>query len=346
MDDNKKLLYPLLFQSVDESTSWGEDSCLVADLGERDTVVWGGWLDGNTLSEVMETYMERVVGDDMFAYYGRQFPLMVRKIKTTSNFPVTVSPDDETASQRYDSLGKAKLWYILSADPGARLYLGLKRSLNASEFYSECADGTIEDDMNEVEVKKGDYHMIAPGVLHAASGGLTILEIAESSEIDMAVSDRNRKGEAPLAGAEECLDFVRLEKGLPEPARPEADGEVPEKLVDTRWFSVSRLALSDAVKVFKEDIDNFLVYYCAEGEAALQTQTKDSPVPELFILKEGSAVVVPAETPDFYLLPRREGTLLIEAVASRRVEEDAYINPDASPTLPGDEDGRKNIFEN
>ena len=42
------------------------ESWELADMGLQDSVVAEGWLAGNTISEVMETYLERVVGEKVY----------------------------------------------------------------------------------------------------------------------------------------------------------------------------------------------------------------------------------------------------------------------------------------
>ena len=45
--------------SIDELIG---ESWEVADMGVEDSVVKDGWLAGNTLSDLMETYLEKIVG--------------------------------------------------------------------------------------------------------------------------------------------------------------------------------------------------------------------------------------------------------------------------------------------
>ena len=73
------------------------------------------------LSEIMEMYMDRVVGEGVFAAYGRQFPVLIKTLNGVRRTPLWVHPDDGIAAERYEFLGKAKLWYVVSARPGAVL---------------------------------------------------------------------------------------------------------------------------------------------------------------------------------------------------------------------------------
>ena len=62
----EKKLYPLRFCPVEVERSWGKEMYDLADLGVVDSEVASGWLIGDNLSDLMETYIDRVVGDDVY----------------------------------------------------------------------------------------------------------------------------------------------------------------------------------------------------------------------------------------------------------------------------------------
>ena len=124
-------LYPLQFMPVDTERPWGKEKWLLADLGFIDSEVLSGWLSGNTISELMQTYLEKMVGDDTFEYYGLQFPVSVKLIDFEGATPVFVHPDDTVAEERYDALGRTALWQVLSAEPGACIRLGFRQKVTA-----------------------------------------------------------------------------------------------------------------------------------------------------------------------------------------------------------------------
>ena len=98
-----------------------------------------------------------------------------------------VCPDDEIAAQRYDTLGKVKLWHVLDAEPGSKLYMGLREEISATELYERCHNGTLEEVLNVMTPHKGDSYLIPSGLMHAAAGGVVIAEIAESSDLDFKI---------------------------------------------------------------------------------------------------------------------------------------------------------------
>ena len=165
------------------------ESWELADMGFEDSVVANGWLAGNTISEIMETYLERIVGENVYNYYGRQFPLLIKFLDINDKLSVQVHPDDEVAAERYDSLGKAEIWYVMDAEPGAKMYCGFTREVSAQEFYDRCHNGTVEEILNVIYPKKGDAVYIAPGTVHSADGGLLVAEIQESSDMTFRLYD-------------------------------------------------------------------------------------------------------------------------------------------------------------
>ena len=124
-------------------------------MGFEDSVVEEGWLAGNSISDVMETYLERVVGEQVYNSYGRQFPVLIKYLNVEGKMSVHVHPDDEIAAERYDSLGKSEMWYIVDAKPGAKVYMGFNKAMTAQELYDRCISGTIEEVYEPYLIKEG-----------------------------------------------------------------------------------------------------------------------------------------------------------------------------------------------
>lgn len=297
-------------------TPWGHVSYKIADLGFVNSMVAEGWFGGNTLEELMGTYMERVVGDDAFEYYGLQFPILIKEIQTSVWQPLQVNVPDGEAEQRYDSLGKAAMWHVLEAEPDAKLYLGLKRDVEPEDFYRRCMEGRIEEILNEFHPVKGDSFTIEPGTVFAAGPGLTILEISESSELTFNIHDlgSNLSGDDPIL-LEEAFDLITFLKYSPAAEREE--------------FKVTRMDLKDPLHIFSDQPGPFSTYSCVSGEAIIQP----GPGAESFTqvnFKAGQTVLVPSEVNDILLLPAREGTVLLETTVERRTDPDSYIG-DSQP---------------
>ena len=396
----EKKLYPLKFIPVPSRRPWGGSALVtemgkhfvevdeegnenalgpdvligesweLADMGVEDSVVENGWLAGNTISELMETYLERIVGEDVYNYYGRQFPLLIKFLDINEKLSVQVHPDDEVAAERYDSLGKAEIWYVMDAKPGAKMYCGFTREVTAQEFYDRCKNGTVDEILNVIEPRKGDVIYITPGTVHAADGGLLIAEIQESSDMTFRLYDWGREFDPKTARkthldeAIDVIDYRAFDPGLYRKGplwgdeasyvachsheeghechchQESQEGQMVQTLVDVPQFTVSKIALSDPLHIYTEKFQSFIVYICLEGAASIQvpsTNEKGEACMDNYEFAKGETVLVPADMPDFFLVPRDRATLLLEGTTRPVEEVDGYIDPDTEAFLEGED---------
>lgn len=331
----EKKLYPLRFLPLEDKYVWGCEDFKVADLGYRDTVVADGWLAANALSEVMDTYMDRVVGDHVFGAYGRLFPVQLKHIKCESKMPLRVHPDDEIAEQRYDSLGREKIWYIAKAAPDARLCLGWSRAIDASELIEGIKSGAVEGLVNMVPVKAGDCFRIKPGTVHGAAGNMEIIEVSESSALDFCVFPWGQQlGEEefdPAFSVVDALDFIDYGP-YKAPEAPAAGEKGMKFLADLPQFTVRKMDLRDPLHITGGDHNSYAIYHCLYGKAVVKIELLE------YKLEAGDTLLLPAEMDDFILAPLAQTTSVLEVMTEYKPEMDAYINPDAEATAPGEED--------
>ena len=401
----EKKLYPLKFIPVPSRRPWGGSALVtelgkhfvevdeegnetvlgadvlsgesweLADMGTEDSVVENGWLAGNTIGEIMETYLERVVGENVYNYYGRQFPLLIKFLDINDKLSVQVHPDDEVAAERYDSLGKAEIWYIMDAKPGAKMYCGFTRDITAQEFYDRCQNGTVEEVLNVIYPKKGDVIYITPGTVHAADGGILIAEIQESSDMTFRLYDWGREfnpataRKMHLEEAIDVIDYRAFDPGIYRkgplwgeeasyvPCQPREcecheeghechchdmsqEGQMIQDLVECPQFCVSKIALIDPLHIYTEQFGSFIVYICLEGAASIQvpsTKENGEAYMENYEFRKGETILVPADMPDFFLVPRDPETLLLEAVTRPEEIADGYIDPETEAFLEGED---------
>lgn len=378
--ETKKQLYPLKFIPIPSKRVWGGSNLIkklgkefyeagedgserkltadeaigesweIADMGVQDSVVANGWLAGNTISELMETYLDRIVGEDVYNRYGRQFPLLIKFLDIQNKLSVQVHPDDEVAEQRYDSLGKSEIWYVLDAAEDAKVYAGFNREISAQELYDRCHNGTVEEVLNVLHPKKGDAIRIVPGTIHAADGGLLIAEIQESSDLTFRLYDWGREFNPKTARKmhlDEAIDLINYSKfdeslfikGPLWGDEYRNDSPVRE-LAKCPQFTVNEMKVSTPLQISKEKFNGFLIYMCIEGGASIQVSVPDGKggrTTESTDVHKGDTVLVPADMPDFTIVPTERDTLLVEAMVERQEEVDSYINPGTEPYLEGED---------
>ena len=327
----EKKLYPFRLTRIEDNYPWGSEVFRLADLGYRDTFVHDGWLSGNTMGELMETYLDRLTGDHVFDTFGLQFPFQIRRIHVKGRMPLRVSPDDETARDRYDHLGKEKLWYVVSADKGSRLLIGFRRDTDASELYQECLEGNPVKLLNTLEPRAGQFFYIPAGTPHCAFGPMTIVEVSESSALDFSLCGwGNDLGDEfdPALNIIDALDFIKYDQ-YPErllSGNSGADTDIPgvKNLIKLGQFSVNKVERRAALSKDNTASETCLAYTSIKGSFEIQTTPEVSPDSErLLAATEGETVLIPAETTSFILAPRSADATLLEVMVEKLPADDS-----------------------
>ena len=322
MDEKK--LYPFGFCSLSDTYEWGTDEFLLADLGYRDSLIREGWLAGNSMSELMDTYMDRMVGENAFEFWGRQFPLQIKRISVSGTMPLRVHPDAETAVQRYDFLGREKLWYVVKADKNARILAGWADDTDATDVWNRCLDGTVSLLLKSFPAAAGQYIHIPPGTPHAASGNVEIIEVSESSPLDFCLSglgfEVHPEEFDDALSLVDALDFMDY-KAFKGSMKTVSDAP-SEVLADLPEFKVARRSLKSPIKVGGES-DTFVLYTCVSGGASIQMDVLGQTA--TFPLEAGRTVLIPAECGAFAVVPTAPETVVLEITVPPRHERDGYL---------------------
>jgi mannose-6-phosphate isomerase len=197
-------LYPLLFEPNLSERPWGGRKLetvfhkplppgdLIGESWEIFTtnVIANGALKGRTLREALATLGERLGPRD-----GDDFPLLVKFLDARDWLSVQVHPDDRLARE-IENLprGKTECWYILEAEPGARLAYGVNRAMSADEFRAAVVAGKAHEMMSYLPVKAGDFVFVPARTAHAIGPGILLYELQQSSDTTYRVYDWDRVG--------------------------------------------------------------------------------------------------------------------------------------------------------
>jgi len=129
---------------------------------------------------------------------GGDLPLLVKYIFTSERLSIQVHPSDAQAQARGLPSGKEECWYILDAEPGATLGLGLKREVTPEALREAALDGSIEELMDWRPVKAGDFFYVPARTVHAIGGGLSLLEFQQNADVTYRLYDYGRPRELHL----------------------------------------------------------------------------------------------------------------------------------------------------
>ncbi|MCF0164091.1 MAG: class I mannose-6-phosphate isomerase [Bacteroidales bacterium] len=353
-----KKLYPLKFRPILKSRVWGgprivkeygreaEEGADASHIGESwdlcdmpdcESIVENGFLEGNDIADILETYLGDLVGDKVFEYYGLQFPLLVKILDIDGAISLQVHPNDEIAAERYDAYGKEEVWYVLDAKKDACVYMGFRRDVSVAEFYEKCKNGTAIELLNVFHPKKGDCFIVKPGTVHAASGGILLSEIQEPSDLTFRLYDWGRElnpataREMHLEEAIDCINYNKFDvencyiKGVKD----------NRHIYEGEHFNITNIALSDTYHIYTDNFKSCIAYICTEGEALIQVVNEKGN--EIYPLKRGEIILIPATMSDFFVSPKAVGTNLLEVSFPEHHEEDLYVDPSVAASC-GDED--------
>ena len=142
---------------------------------------------------------DRRIGEIWFAAPdGRGLPLLVKYIFTSERLSIQVHPDDAQARARGLPNGKSECWYIVEAEPGAELGIGLTREVRPEELRAAALDGSIEKLLDWRPVRAGDFFYVPAGTVHAIGAGLSLIEVQQVSDVTYRLYDYGRPRELHL----------------------------------------------------------------------------------------------------------------------------------------------------
>ena len=224
------------------------------------------------------------------------FPLLIKLIDAKDNLSVQVHPSDDYALKYENQFGKCEMWYVLDADEGSGLYVGLNDDYSKEEIEAKLKDSSIMECLNFFPVKTGDVFLIRPGTIHAIGKGVRIIEIQQNSKLTYRLYDYLRKDkngsyrELHIDKALKVIDYhkyspTKSENGL---------------LADTEYFKVNKLDFDGEV-VLSADQGSFISFTLIDGEG--QVDELSCKKFDTFFLPNGKKCVV-----------KGKGTLIVSRV--------------------------------
>jgi mannose-6-phosphate isomerase len=144
--------------------------------------------DGRTLSEA---FPKKLWGKNAEKFDF--FPVLTKFIDAREKLSVQVHPNDEYALENEGQYGKSEMWYIVDADEGAGIYMGLSKECDKEEFSRAVADGTVENFLSFKKVRPGEVYFIPAGTVHAICEGVLIYEIQQNSTLTYRLYDYMRR---------------------------------------------------------------------------------------------------------------------------------------------------------
>jgi mannose-6-phosphate isomerase len=308
---------PLTFEPVFQERIWGGrklaslfgknlpgdkpigESWEIADRPEAQSVVRHGPFRDRTLHELWMHDRETVFGrvsDGPSRTGVSRFPLLIKLLDAHDQLSLQVHPPEKIAAQ----LGgepKTEFWYIASAIPGARLFVGLRRAVTREQFQEAIRAKAVADLVHSIEVTAGNSIFLPAGRFHAIGAGNVLVEVQQNSDTTYRVYDWDRvddSGKPRQLHIEQALQSIDFNDVTPEFTEPD-----DELLVKNKLFEIQKWNLDSSRQV--APAGEFAIVCCLSGSVRLVDVD----------LRPGEFLLAPASLKDRQVQPRAADTALL-----------------------------------
>ncbi|MFT7486437.1 MAG: mannose-6-phosphate isomerase [Candidatus Paceibacteria bacterium] len=291
----------------------------LVDRTDNNSVVRDGPFAGRELRDLMATDRESLLGESALNGEGR-FPVLIKYLSASQPLSIQVHPDDRTARNLgAGDCGKTESWFILSAEPGSLVYLGLRDGVDPADFANAARGAGIVDMLQPWPVKPGQFVHVPAGTLHAIGAGVTLVEVQQNSDLTYRLFDWGRcglDGNPRKIHAREGLLSIRYDQLTEGPQDPEltGDGDGGDNrsahLVQTDCYDLEIHEVGSHLEVSMAGHAHALIL--VEGNARLWVDGEDEP----WTFDPGDTWLVPAAV-GTYRIENCEGAAKILVVRIR-----------------------------
>lgn len=216
-----------------------------------------------------------------------KFPLLIKFIDANSNLSVQVHPDDEYAKENEEDTGKTEMWYIIDCLPNSQIICGMKKEVQQEDVEDIIRNNKIKENLNYVNIKKGDSIYIPSGTIHAILGGTLICEIQQNSNLTYRVYDWDRvgnDGKPRTLHIDKAIDVINVN------ANPRIEHEKQEecyRVSDSEFFKVDKINVKEEYKD-ESNKQSFYAINVIEGMGTIEYKNN------VCNLKKGDSIIIPA----------------------------------------------------
>ena len=331
-------LYTLLLQPQFHERIWGaRDLAPIytreifdSPIGEAwltgdDCSVANGPLAGKTLAKLSSEFATDLLGEA--ANHRSRFPLLVKFLFPKDKLSVQVHPDDETAARLGQPCGKTECWYVLRAEPGAQIGLGLKPGASKADVERAVRDVRLEQLLNWIDIQEGDMFYVDAGTVHAIGPGSVIVETQQNSDTTFRLYDYGRPRqlhiEPALQATKEHTHAGRVISGKPQ----SESGKMQANLITSPCFIVDKFHFARAWE-FRRPRHAKRSVWCLTATRGAAVIESEHAAPVTFAC--GETMVIPASVNSFMLKPQWELEFLCASLPVEKVGQPATVMAEAA----------------
>lgn len=157
-------------------------------VAQPSSVIADGQFAGTTLGEVVRTHRRALLGAAAAAPDGG-FPLLVKLLDARENLSIQVHPVEGYVAEHPGTRHKTESWYVVDAQPGSVLYLGVRAGVGTADLARGVETGDLPDLLHAVKARPGSFHHLPAGLVHALGEGVVVAEVQTPSDTTFRMYD-------------------------------------------------------------------------------------------------------------------------------------------------------------
>jgi mannose-6-phosphate isomerase len=131
---------------------------------------------GLSFSEFLKQSPQTLLGSELANRYNTFCPLLLKWLYAHNPLSVQLHPKNGNPTLRSHECGKPESWLVLAVEPGASLFLGLRKGVTSAQAREAFASPNPESVLFRYHPRVGDCISIPPGLVHALGRGILIAE--------------------------------------------------------------------------------------------------------------------------------------------------------------------------
>ena len=272
------------YKGLDSNTQHVGESWEISGIDGAETVVACGDDAGLTLSQLIDKYGGKLVGDEVYRKFGHHFPLLIKFIDAAHDLSIQVHPRGK----------KDELWYIVDTEPGAAIHVGFNRPITGDQYEAHVKQHTIMSVINKHTSREGDVFFLPAGQIHSIGAGNLLAEIQQASTDTYRIYDYDRidcngkKRELHTELARKEIDYTVYHGKID---YHQASNE-SVNLAQGEHFAVNKIIVDGCCEMPMNNNKNFKILMCIKGQISLTDDLGNNT-----LAHQGETLLIPACMP-------------------------------------------------
>ena len=219
---------------------------------------------------------------------GGDFPLLFKLLDTAEHLSIQVHPDETWTALNPRWLPKTESWYVVDAAPGAAIFKGFRPGVDMEAVRAAAGTPALAGLLRRIPVRRGDFHHLPAGTVHALGAGVTVAEVQTPSDTTFRLYDWTEEYDRPPRRLQigPALDALSLD--APDLSRDRMHGHGVRLLVESPHFWIREHRATERPIILRY-LPELRILSVAHGRAEISTGDGT-----LLPLGTGSTVLVPA----------------------------------------------------